>query len=59
MKEMRGERKMERIHSKERGCCEASWEVADLKERGERKECGRKRRRGLKGHNSGFYLSVW
>lgn len=27
---------MERIHAKETGCCEASWEVEDLKERGEK-----------------------
>lgn len=26
-----------KIHSKARGCCEASWEVDDVKERGERK----------------------
>ena len=33
-REERKGRNIGRIHAKERGCCEASWEVKDLKEGG-------------------------
>lgn len=45
----KGERKggkMERIYAKERGCCEASWEVEDVKKGGGEWEGEKRRSRG-------------